>query len=88
MASWNAVRGSLRFLLKGHGGGLFGVGLRRDGSNGQRDDLATVNIVRKLFHANQELGRIPEAEEVADLLLGGCGRDARDVDGGVARHDG
>jgi hypothetical protein len=29
---------------------------------------------------------IPEAEEVADVLLGGCGRDARIVDGGVARH--
>lgn len=31
---------------------------------------------------------IPEAEEVADVLLGGCGRDARDVNSGVARHYG
>jgi len=29
---------------------------------------------------------LPQAEEVADFLLGGGRRDARDVDGGVARH--
>lgn len=30
---------------------------------------------------------IPEAKEVLDLLVGGCGRNALDVDGGAFRHD-
>lgn len=31
---------------------------------------------------------VPEAEEVANVLLGGCGGDARNVNGRLVRHYG
>lgn len=36
------VRGSLRFLFECHSGGLLGIGLSRDWSDGKRNDLSAI----------------------------------------------
>lgn len=81
------VRGSLRFLFKGHTGGFEGVGLRGYRRDRERDDLSTVagRLDRGLVHCG--VFRSPEAEEVTNFLLRGSGRDARDVNGCMVRHD-
>ena len=89
------VRGSLRLLLESHTGGLGGIGLGRDGGDGQAGDLSTAvkllaketTVFKVSFRDLSSCGaHVPEGEEVADLLLGGRMRDAGNVNSGSARH--